>query len=69
MTLAHSKRMCITHKCILQEVCFDLGSVTKVTLAFSVSYFRIFKIRTFNNLLFGRKSLENSANRKKSDAL
>lgn len=69
-TRKHMKRtnkecMCIIHKCTLQEVCFDLDSVTKVTLAFSVSYFRIFKVRSSNNWLFGRKSLENSVNRKK----
>lgn len=64
VTWAHSKCMCVIHKCILQEVFFDLDSVTKITLAFLVSYFRVFKDRTFNNWLFGRKSLENSANKK-----
>lgn len=65
MKWANKECTCIIHKCTLQEVCFDLDSVTKVTVAFSVSYFAIFKVRSFNNWLFGRKSLENSVNRKK----
>lgn len=61
MTWAPSECACIIHKPIVQERCFDLDSVRKVTSAFSLT------LENLNSelLKIGKKSLENSANRQK----